>query len=105
MSILRVVEEHAEAEVLAAGGNYTAEVKVTEFFEEATVRPKDYYVIAIQGNIKVYAVSEKSINDPEIAEDGNFPDFIEEFKNIDEAKSSKYGKFFGIAQRLLDDLG
>ncbi len=105
MKTLKIIEEHAEANIVAGGGVSYAEVKVVESSEDARTAPKDYYVIYTLGEGESFGVSEMSINDPRVTEGGELLNYIEEYHSLSDAKKSRFGEYFVIADRMMNEIG
>lgn len=103
--LMKIVEEHAEANVVAGGGVSYAEVKVVENFAGCKTAPKEYYVIYTLGEGESFGVSEMSINDPRITEGGELLNYIEQYNSLSDATKSRFGEYFIIAERMMNEIG
>ena len=103
---MKILSERAKETLAGMGAwGYDAEVEVQEFVNQM---PKTYYVYAGEYNEGLeLCVSTKSVYDYLAGPSDDMPeeeDMLEKYDTFEDAKASRFSRYFEIAQRMLDEV-
>ena len=101
---MRIISERSKITTVGPG---VESIDVEIVVEEAKNGFDNYYINLHACDGVIYSITKNGIYDYIVGikdDNGEEPEFLEEYESLEQAKASKFYKFFEIAERMLDEL-